>query len=93
MALAENRRSNRLMAPPNHDYGRTPMRRQSDEDAAKQFRATAWSAVGLAAAAVAGLVEVPGMRLIWIVMLVFAVAAVPQSLLAARLHEKRRKDR
>ena len=69
------------------------MRRQTDQEAAKQFRATAWSAVGLAAAAVAGLIAVPGMRMIWIVMLVFAVAAVPQSLFAAHLHERRRKDR
>lgn len=43
-------------------------------------RAAAWGAVGLAALAVVGLLAVPELRFIWIVLLVLAVAAVPQTL-------------
>jgi hypothetical protein len=70
------------------------MRRPSEQNTnAATMRATAWSAATLAAVAVVGLLEVPGMRTVWVVILVFAILAVPQSLLAARLAERRRKDK
>jgi hypothetical protein len=39
--------------------------------------------------AVLGLLYAPGLVLLWIVMLVFAVAAIPQALLAGRFTERR----
>jgi hypothetical protein len=47
-------------------------------------RATAWAGVALAAIAVLGLLYARGLLLLWIVLLVFAVAAIPQALLAGR---------
>ena len=43
-------------------------------------RAILWSAAALLAVAVAGLLFAPGLRLLWVVLLVFGVAAVPQTL-------------
>jgi hypothetical protein len=43
--------------------------------------------------AVLGLVAAPSMRLVWIVMLVFAVAAVPQALAATRQQARRERER
>jgi len=57
-------------------------------------RATAWAGVALAAIAVLGLLYARGLLLLWIVLLVFAVAAIPQALLADRRAERReRRDR
>jgi membrane protein implicated in regulation of membrane protease activity len=60
---------------------------------ASTMRATLWAAVVLAALAVAGLIVAPSVRLLWIVMLVFAVAAVPQALAAERLQARRGRGR
>jgi membrane protein implicated in regulation of membrane protease activity len=57
------------------------------------MRATGWAGAVLAAIAVLGLLAAPSMRLIWIVMLVFAVAAVPQALAAERLQARRERER
>jgi magnesium-transporting ATPase (P-type) len=46
--------------------------------------ATAWAAAVLAAIAVVGLIAASSLQTIWIVFLVLAVAAVPQSLVAVR---------
>jgi hypothetical protein len=54
-------------------------------------RATGWAGVVLAVIAVLGLLYAPGLVLLWIVMLVFAVAAIPQALLAGRFTERRQR--
>jgi hypothetical protein len=54
-------------------------------------RATGWAGVVLAVIAVLGLLYAPGLLLLWIVMLVFAVAAIPQALLAGRFTERRQR--
>jgi fatty acid desaturase len=63
---------------------------------ASVLRAAVWAAAVLAGLAVLGLFAAPSLRLVWIVLLVFAIAAVPQALLAARREERRedaRRDR
>jgi hypothetical protein len=45
---------------------------------------TGWAAVAFAAVAVIGLRLVPSMRMIWVVLLVLAVVAVPQAVLIGR---------
>ena len=47
---------------------------------ATEWRAILWSATAFLAVAVAGLVFAPGLRLLWVVLLVFGIAAVPQAL-------------
>jgi membrane protein implicated in regulation of membrane protease activity len=56
------------------------------------LRATGWAGVVLAALAVLGLVYAPSLRWIWIAILVLAVTAVPQSLVAVRLQERRERE-
>ena len=70
-----------------------PSIRQTTTTSASTMRATGWAAVVLAALAVAGLVVAPSVRLLWIVMLVFAVAAVPQAFAAERLQARRERER
>jgi hypothetical protein len=53
------------------------------------IRAVAWASAALTGLAVLGLFVVPSMRLIFIVMLVFAVAAVPQVFVAFRPRPRR----
>ena len=62
--------------------------KQTPMNAAAQ-RATAWAGVALAAIAVLGLLFARGLVLLWIVLLVFAVAAIPQALLSGRRGERR----
>ena len=57
------------------------------------MRAAGWAAAVLAGVAVVGLVAAPSVRLLWIVMLVFAVAAVPQAFAAERLQARRERER
>ena len=47
---------------------------------AAERRAILWSAAAFLAVAVAGLLFAPGLRLLWVVLLVFGIAAVPQAL-------------
>jgi hypothetical protein len=47
---------------------------------AAQRRAILWSAAAFLAVAVAGLLFAPGLGLLWVALLVFGVAAVPQAL-------------
>lgn len=64
---------------------------QQDEQPAVSFvTATAWSATLFAANAVVGLFALPSLKLIWIVLLVFAIAAGPQVLLRARSETRKR---
>ena len=65
-----------------------PAPKQTQMTSAAQ-RATAWAGVALAAIAVLGLLYARGLLLLWIVLLVFAVAAIPQALLAGRRTERR----
>jgi cytochrome c oxidase assembly factor CtaG len=60
---------------------------------ASTMRATLWAAVVLAALAVAGLIAAPSVQLLWTVMLVFAVAAIPQALAAERIQARRERGR
>lgn len=57
------------------------------------MRAAGWAAVVLAAVAAAGLLAAPSLRLIWIVLPVFAVCAVPQAFVAVRLLDRRERER
>jgi hypothetical protein len=43
-------------------------------------RAILWSAAAFLAVAAAGLLFAPGLRLLWVVLLVLGIAAVPQAL-------------
>lgn len=47
---------------------------------AAERRAILWSAAAFLAVAVAGLLFAPGLRLLWVLLLVFGIAAVPQAL-------------
>ena len=69
-----------------------PNSRQTTRNAST-MRATGWAAAVLAGLAVVGLVAAPSVRLLWIVMLVFAVAAVPQAFAAERLQARRERER
>lgn len=54
--------------------------RQPPFNPAPEWRAILWSATAFLAVAVAGLVFAPGLRLLWVVLLVFGIAAVLQAL-------------
>jgi hypothetical protein len=47
---------------------------------AAERRAILWTATAFLAVAVAGLLFAPELRLLWVVLLVFGIAAVPQAL-------------
>jgi len=47
---------------------------------ASERRAILWSAAAFLGVALAGLVFAPGLDLLWFVLLVFGIAAVPQAL-------------
>jgi hypothetical protein len=51
---------------------------------AAERRAILWSAAAFLAVAFSGLIFAPGLRLLWVVLLVFGIAAVPQALLRNR---------
>jgi hypothetical protein len=53
---------------------------QAPLNPAAERRAILWSATAFLAVAVAGLLFAPGLRLLWVVLLVFGIAAVPQAL-------------
>jgi hypothetical protein len=53
---------------------------QTPVNPAAERRAILWSATAFLAVAVAGLLFAPGLRLLWVVLLVFGIAAVPQAL-------------
>jgi hypothetical protein len=53
---------------------------QPSLNAAAERRAVLWSAAAFLAIAVVGLLFAPGLRLLWAVLLFFAVAAVPPAL-------------
>lgn len=58
---------------------------------ARTRRAIFWTAAASAAIAVLGLVFFPSVRLVWIVLLIFAVAAVPQGIALTREPRSRRR--
>jgi hypothetical protein len=57
---------------------------QTPLNTAAERRAILWSAAAFLAVAVAGLLFAPGLRLLWVVLLVFGIAAVPQALRRSR---------
>ena len=57
---------------------------EQQQPSASPIRAAAWAAAALAAVAVFGMLAVPSLRPIWIILLVLAIAAVPQALFQAR---------
>jgi len=54
--------------------------RQRPLNAAAERRAILWSAAAFLAVAVAGIALAPGLLVLWVVLLVFGIAAVPQAL-------------
>jgi purine-cytosine permease-like protein len=52
---------------------------EARQEAASLRRAILWSAAAFLAVAVTGLLVVPGLRFLWIVLLIFGIAAVPQA--------------
>jgi Flp pilus assembly protein TadB len=52
---------------------------KTDRDPASLRRAILWSATAFLAVAIAGFWFAPGLRLLWVVIVVFGVAAVPQA--------------
>jgi hypothetical protein len=58
--------------------GRTEL--QPPPSVAAERRAILWSAAGFLAVALAGLLLAPGLELLWVVLLVFGIAAVPHAL-------------
>ena len=54
--------------------------RQPPLNPARERRMILWSAATFLAVAVAGLFLAPGLRLLWVILLVFGIAAVPQAL-------------
>jgi membrane protein implicated in regulation of membrane protease activity len=66
--------------------------KQAPMDASAR-RAAAWIGAVLAAIGLLGLIYAPSLRPVWIVMLVFAIAAVPQVVLSARFQHQRERER
>lgn len=60
---------------------------------ASSIRFAGWAGAALAAVGLLGLIYVPSLLLVWITMLVFAVAAVPQALFAVRQARGRERER
>jgi uncharacterized membrane protein YhaH (DUF805 family) len=58
--------------------------REQQQPSASLITAAAWAAAALAAIAVIGMLAVPSLRPIWIILLVLAIAAVPQAALHVR---------
>ena len=52
-------------------------------------RAIGWAGVVLAVIAVLGLLSLPGAWFVWIAMLVFAAASIPQALFAGRFEQRK----
>jgi hypothetical protein len=59
---------------------------------ASTLRVAAWAGAVLAAIGLLGLIYAPSMLVIWITLLVFAVAAVPQTLFATRRGQRRERE-
>jgi hypothetical protein len=77
------------------EVGVAPTREQRQADAAL-VRTVGWAAAVLAAVAVVGLVAARSLLLLWIVLLVLAIAAVPQALgivRRQRVEERERQER
>lgn len=52
---------------------------EARQEQASLRRAILWSAAAFLAVAVTGLLLLPGLRILWIVLLIFGIAAVPQA--------------
>jgi fatty acid desaturase len=82
-----------LMAPTtdvSQEVGAVSKEKQAPFDAST-LRVAAWAGVVLAAIGLLGLIYAPSMLPVWIVMLVFAVTAVPQALFALRREKRDRR--
>ncbi len=55
------------------------LRRESAQHASSLRRTTLWVAAAFVGLAVAGLAIAPSLRLLWLMLLVFGIAAVPQA--------------
>jgi Flp pilus assembly protein TadB len=70
--------------------------RKRPSPVAREQVAAAWAGVTLTVIVILGLLAAPGARLLWIVLLVFGIATIPQVLLwrrTARDKESRDKER
>jgi hypothetical protein len=56
-------------------------------------RKAGWVGAALAGLALVGLIVAPSAKLVWIAMLVFAIAAVPQAYLLSRRNERPDRER
>jgi membrane protein implicated in regulation of membrane protease activity len=65
--------------------------KQAPSDAST-LRVAAWIGVVLAAIGLLGLIYAPSLLVIWIGMLVFAVAAVPQTMFATRRGQRQERE-
>lgn len=54
-------------------------REKLGDEAVSLRRAILWSAAAFLAVGVAGLLLAPGLRFLWVVLLIFGIAAVPQA--------------
>lgn len=57
------------------------------------LRTAGWAAATLAGLALLGLLVAPSLRLLWISLLVLAVAAVPQTLATIRFQARKERER
>jgi hypothetical protein len=92
MALADDRRLADGAYHRRKSGGRAMSQGKQAPFDASTLRVAAWAGVVLAAIGLLGLIYVPSLLVIWIVMLVFAVAAVPQTMVAARLGQQRERE-
>lgn len=83
----------RLMAPTSTDAGGNgvPDSQPQRLDARTKLIA-AWVGVAFTVIAILGFLALPGARLVWIVLLIFGVATIPQVLLAGRINDSRDRD-
>jgi hypothetical protein len=93
MALADDRRLADGAYHRRKSGGRAMSQGKQAPIDASTLRVAAWAGVALAAIGLLGLIYAPSLRLVWIVMLVFAVAAVPQALFAMRGGQRRGRNR
>ena len=75
--MASTKRLHAEVAPMNEPH-------EQQQPSTSLITATAWAAAALAAIAVAGMLLAQSLRAIWIILLMLAVAAVPQAVLHLR---------
>jgi hypothetical protein len=93
MALADDRRLADGAYHRRESGGREMSEGKQAPFDASTLRIAGWAGVVLATIGLLGLIYAPSLLVIWIVMLVFAVSAVPQALFATRGGQRRGRHR